>query len=86
MRRYVVSWMSYFDNDLRIIVVEGDLNPIEAMIEGARQCMGDPMCDPWLASFSTIMPAPEDYESRIAEIQEKFGKANQVVSEPLLIE
>ena len=90
MKRYAVSWMNFVDRDLKICEVYA-ANPIEAMIDGVRILMGSTFyteaaeVDPWLEGLLEKMTPPEDYETRIEEIQEEFFNVGQLVSKPLLI-
>lgn len=36
MKKYAVAYMNFFDNDLKIVIIEDD-DPIKALIRGARQ-------------------------------------------------
>jgi len=77
---YVVAWMNFFDNDLKMISVEAG-NPITAMVEGARQLMGNnPENNMWLDPMLQNIPEPEDYAARIEEIREEFFNTNQVIA------
>lgn len=81
--RYAVAYMNYFDNDLKITVVEAN-DPIIAMIEGARILMdasGD--VNEWLNSFELENIPVNRCETRIEEIRRAFFDTDQVISRPL---
>lgn len=82
--KYAVSWMNFFDNDLKICTVHGAANPIEALVMGVSGMSGA-VDDPWLLAFLDEIPSQDGYDARIAEIQEEFFNVDQLVSEPLLI-
>lgn len=77
--KYVVSYMNFFDNDLKLIAVEAD-NPITAMVEGARKIMEDPYSDEWLNNLLKSIPPVAGYPNRIKEIQEDFFDTDQAIA------
>lgn len=85
--KYAVAYMNYFDNDLKLIVVEAD-DPITAMVEGVRKLLDNPENDEWLDPMLENIPlqlelggAPDPARvARIEEIKEEFFNADQAVT------
>jgi len=77
--KYAVAYMSYFENDLKIIIIEAN-NPITAMIEGAYILMNEQEAGEWLNDFLKEYTHPNDYEKRIEEIKEDFYDADQAIA------
>ena len=77
--KYAVAYMNYFDNDLKLTVIEAH-NPITAMIEGARKLMGNPASDKWLDAMLQDTPAPDGHAAQIEEIQEEFFNTDQLIA------
>jgi len=77
--KYAVAYMNYFDNDVKLTVVEAD-DPITAMVEGAREMMKARDDDEWLNEKLENIPSPNGYAERIEEIQVDFFDTDQTIA------
>lgn len=78
--KYAVAYMNYFDNDLKLIVVEAD-DPITAMVEGVRKLLDNSESNEWLDPMLENIPAPGPARQfRVEEIQEEFFNADQAIT------
>jgi len=77
--KYAVAYMNYFDNDIKLTVVEAD-DPITAMVEGAREMMKARDDDEWLNEKLENIPSPNGYAERIEKIREDFFNTDQAIA------
>ena len=78
--RYAVAHADFFNNDLKIVIVEFN-NPITALIEGVRIICKTKDIDTnkWLDSFLENIPN-EYVDDRIEEIRQEFFNGDQLVA------
>jgi len=81
--KYAVAYMNYFDNDLKLTVVEAD-NPITAIVEGVRKMTEAKDDDRWLNSFledaARDKIGVDDYAERIEYIRQEFFNTDALVA------